>query len=139
MVILGVVTVLVLATGQWQPLGSVPPRTWVFLALSGAATGGSWLCYFRALKIGDAARVAPIDKLSVVLVAVIATLFLGREAVGHELAGRGADRVRRGAGRAEMIPRRPLGRREAAAPQAPRPFASQDAQADPNSCSARAL
>jgi transporter family protein len=52
-------------------------RTYFFLLLSGLATGGSWLCYFRALKIGDAARVAPIDKLSVVLVAVFGVFFLG--------------------------------------------------------------
>jgi transporter family protein len=49
----------------------------LFLILSGAATGASWICYFRALKLGDAARVAPIDKLSVVLVSVFAVLFLG--------------------------------------------------------------
>jgi transporter family protein len=49
----------------------------LFLALSGLATGGSWICYFRALKLGDAARVAPIDKLSVVLVAIFGVLFLG--------------------------------------------------------------
>ena len=64
-------------TGNWQPPASVPGRTWVFLVLSGLATGASWLCYFRALKLGDAARVAPIDKLSVVLVAVFAVIFLG--------------------------------------------------------------
>jgi transporter family protein len=52
-------------------------RTWLFLALSGMATGASWLCYFRALKLGDAARVAPLDKLSVVLVALFAIVFLG--------------------------------------------------------------
>jgi transporter family protein len=52
-------------------------RTYLFLALSGLATGGSWICYFRALKLGDAARVAPIDKLSVVLVAVFGVVFLG--------------------------------------------------------------
>ena len=86
-VILGVITTLVLATGQWQPLASVPQRTWIFLALSGAATGGSWLCYFRALKIGDAARVAPIDKLSVVMVAVIATVFLGEKLSGTNWLG----------------------------------------------------
>lgn len=86
-VILGVITALVLATGQWQPLASVPQRTWIFLALSGVATGGSWLCYFRALKIGDAARVAPIDKLSVVLVAVIATVFLGEKLSGTNWLG----------------------------------------------------
>jgi transporter family protein len=53
------------ATDQWQPLGSVSGRSYLFLILSGLATGGSWVCYFRALKIGKAAQVAPIDKLSV--------------------------------------------------------------------------
>jgi len=76
-VILGVVSLIVTATGQWQAPGAVSPRTYLFLALSGLATGASWLCYFRALKLGDAARVAPIDKLSVVLVAVFAAVFLG--------------------------------------------------------------
>lgn len=76
-VILLLVAALVAATGQWQPLGTVPARTWVFLVLSGLATGASWLCYFRALKLGDAARVAPIDKLSVVLVALLGALLLG--------------------------------------------------------------
>jgi bacterial/archaeal transporter family protein len=68
---------ILIGTGQWQPLNSVSARTYVFLALSGLATGASWLCYFRALKLGDAARVAPVDKLSVVLVAVFGVLFLG--------------------------------------------------------------
>jgi transporter family protein len=66
-----------IGTGQWQPLASVSSRSYVFLVLSGLATGGSWICYFRALKIGDAARVAPIDKLSVVLVAIFGVAFLG--------------------------------------------------------------
>jgi transporter family protein len=78
-VILGVVSVLVAATGQWQSPGSVSTRTYVFLVLSGLATGASWLCYFRALKIGDAARVAPIDKLSIVLVAVFSVAFLSEK------------------------------------------------------------
>ena len=64
-------------TGQWQALPSLSGRTGLFLLLSGLATGASWVCYFRALKVGDAARVAPIDKLSVVLVAVIGVAFLG--------------------------------------------------------------
>ena len=68
---------IVAATRQWQPLGSISPRTYGFLALSGLATGASWLCYFRALQLGDAASVAPIDKLSVVLVAVFGVVFLG--------------------------------------------------------------
>jgi transporter family protein len=65
------------ATGQWQSIASVSGRSYLFLILSGLATGGSWLCYFRALKLGDAARVAPIDKLSVVLVAFFGVIFLG--------------------------------------------------------------
>ncbi len=77
--ILGVGAAIVTTTRQWQPPASIPPRTWLALALSGLATGGSWLCYFRALQIGDAARVAPIDKLSVVLVAVLGTLLLGEK------------------------------------------------------------
>jgi transporter family protein len=62
------------------PLRSVldfPARTWTFLALSGVATGLSWICYFRALQLGEASKVAPIDKLSVVFVALFAVLFLG--------------------------------------------------------------
>ena len=66
-----------LATGEWQPPSTVSGRTYLFLLLSGLGTGASWLCYFRALKLGDAARVAPIDKLSVVLVAVFGVGFLG--------------------------------------------------------------
>jgi transporter family protein len=65
------------ATGQWQPPSSVSTRTYLFLLLSGLGTGASWLCYFRALQLGDAARVAPIDKLSVVMVAVFGVAFLG--------------------------------------------------------------
>src|SRR5580700_1713296 len=68
---------IVVATGQWQPPTSVAPRTYLFLLLSGLGTGASWLCYFRALQLGDAARVAPIDKLSVVMVAVFGVAFLG--------------------------------------------------------------
>jgi transporter family protein len=68
---------IVFASGNWQQPSSVSAKTWLFLVLSGAATGASWICYFRALKLGDAGRVAPIDKLSVVFVAVFAVLFLG--------------------------------------------------------------
>lgn len=76
-VILAVLSAMLAATGQWQTPASVPARSWIFLVLSGLATGASWLCYFRALKLGDAARVAPVDKLSVVLVALFGVLFLG--------------------------------------------------------------
>lgn len=70
---------LVWATGKAQGLDGVQPRTWVFLVLSGLATGASWLCYFRAMQLGDASRVAPVDKLSVVFVALIAAVFLGEK------------------------------------------------------------
>src|SRR5437879_4318592 len=58
-----------------QPLQTVTPRTWLFLTLSGFATGASWLCYFRALQLGDASKVAPVDKLSVVVAMALATIF----------------------------------------------------------------
>jgi transporter family protein len=86
-VVVCVLAVLVIATGRWQPPGTIPARTYLFLALSGLATGASWLCYFRALKLGDAARVAPIDKLSVVLVAVCGTVFLGERLAGINWLG----------------------------------------------------
>jgi transporter family protein len=76
-IILIFAALIVVATGNWQQPSTVSAKTWIFLILSGLATGASWICYFRALKLGDAARVAPIDKLSVVFVAVFAVLFLG--------------------------------------------------------------
>jgi transporter family protein len=94
-VIIVVLALILAATGQFQPLGGISTRTYFFLALSGLATGASWICYYRALKIGDAARVAPIDKLSVVLVAVFGVVFLGerldaRNWLGVALIGAGA-------------------------------------------------
>ena len=68
---------ILLATGQIRHSGPIPIRSWIFLVLSGLATGASWLCYFRALKLGPATLVAPIDKLSVVLVALFGVIFLG--------------------------------------------------------------
>jgi transporter family protein len=76
-VILLVLGAILTATGQFQSFNSISRRSYTFLVLSGIATGGSWICYFRALKLGDAARVAPIDKLSVVLVAIFGVIFLG--------------------------------------------------------------
>jgi transporter family protein len=76
-VILVCLSVFLYGTRQFQDPSSVSGRTYLFLLLSGLATGASWVCYFRALKIGDAAKVAPIDKLSVVLVAIFAFTFLG--------------------------------------------------------------
>ncbi|MGM4925741.1 EamA family transporter [Tardiphaga sp. 804_B3_N1_9] len=78
-VILLAAGMMVYVTGNWQSPSNVSVKTWVFLVLSGFATGASWICYFRALKLGNAAQVAPIDKLSVVFVAVFAVLFLGEK------------------------------------------------------------
>ena len=75
-VILVVLTAFVSFTGKWKNPFDLSSRTWLFLTLSGLATGASWVCYFRALKIGEASKVAPVDKLSVVLVAVFAVAFL---------------------------------------------------------------
>jgi transporter family protein len=63
--------------GKWSNPFALPGKTWAFLALSAIATGASWVCYFRALQIGDASKVAPVDKFSIVLVALFAVLFLG--------------------------------------------------------------
>jgi len=78
-VILIVLTGVVAATHQLPALAAGSPRTYAFLVLSGLATGASWWCYFRALHIGDAARVAPLDKLSVILVALFGVGFLGEK------------------------------------------------------------
>ena len=86
LVILALVAGIVAFTGAWHP-GAVPGRTWVFLVLSGLATGASWVCYFRALQIGDASKVAPVDKLSVVLVAVFAVAFLGERPGARDWLG----------------------------------------------------
>ena len=76
-VIAVVLSAFVFLAGKWRDPTTLPPRSVLFLALSGLATGASWVCYFRALKVGPASLVAPIDKLSVVLVAVFAFAFLG--------------------------------------------------------------
>src|SRR3954465_4556430 len=78
-VILMTLAMILMATGQFQAPGSISGRTYVFLVLSGLAAGGSWICYFRALKVGQAAQVAPVDKLSVVLVALFGVMFLGEK------------------------------------------------------------
>ena len=77
LVVVVVLAAIVLATGQAQPLASITGRSYLFLLLSGVATGLSWLCYYRALKLGPASLVAPVDKLSVVLVALFGVALLG--------------------------------------------------------------
>lgn len=93
------IVIIVLATfvwfaGKWSNPFTLSGKTWLFLALSALATGASWVCYFRALQMGDASKVAPVDKLSVVLVAIFAFAFLGerpapREWMGIVLVGAG--------------------------------------------------
>ena len=86
-VIIVVLAGFVYATGKWSNPLALTPNTWLFLVLSGLATGASWVCYFRALKVGDASKVAPVDKLSLVLVAVFAFLFLGERPSGRDWIG----------------------------------------------------
>ncbi|PWB34425.1 EamA family transporter [Pseudomonas sp. SDI] len=76
-VVLVSLALMLYATGQYQALDSISPRSYLFLVLSGLATGASWICYFRALQLGQASQVAPVDKLSVVLVAVLGVTLLG--------------------------------------------------------------
>ncbi|KPF94254.1 transporter [Rhodopseudomonas sp. AAP120] len=86
-VVLMSLAVILFATGQFAAAGPIAPKTWLFLVLSGLCTGASWLCYFRALKLGPATLVAPIDKLSVVLVALFAVAFLGERPSGLHWLG----------------------------------------------------
>jgi len=86
------IIVLVLAafvglTGKWSNPLTLSSKTWTFLGLSALATGASWVCYFRALQVGDASKVAPVDKLSLVLVALFAFAFLGERPSLREWSG----------------------------------------------------
>ncbi|MEO8360252.1 MAG: EamA family transporter [Vicinamibacteria bacterium] len=76
-VILVFISGMVMASGSSQPFSAISGKSYAFLVLSGLATGASWLCYYRALQLGPASKVAPVDKLSVVLVAIFAFTFLG--------------------------------------------------------------
>jgi bacterial/archaeal transporter family protein len=87
LVIVGVLGAFIAWSGKWANPLTLSSRTWLFLGLSGLATGASWVCYFRALQAGDASKVAPVDKLSVVLVAVFAFAFLGERPALHEWLG----------------------------------------------------
>ena len=76
-------------TGKWSDPFALSGKTWLFLGLSGLATGASWVCYFRALQLGEASKVAPIDKLSLVLVAIFAFAILGERPSAREWIGIG--------------------------------------------------
>ena len=88
-VVLFMAWALVFITGQHNNLGSLTKQNWIFLILSGIATGLSWLCYFQALQIGEASVVVPIDKFSVVITMVLAFLFLGEKLDLQKLVGGG--------------------------------------------------
>ena len=85
--ILVVLLAFVAGTGKWTNPTALSPRVWLFLGLSALATGVSWVCYFRALQMGDAARVAAVDKASVLLVAVFAVLLLGERPTPRDWLG----------------------------------------------------
>ncbi|MCB1462325.1 MAG: EamA family transporter [Nitratireductor sp.] len=77
LVVIALLAAILTIGDKWRNPTEIPGRAWLFLVLSGLATGASWFAYFRALKLGDAARVAPLDKLSIVLVAIFGVIFLG--------------------------------------------------------------
>lgn len=78
-VILAVTAAILSLRGEWARPAALPWHSWLFLVLSGIATGLSWLCYYRALQLGPVSKVAPIDKLSVAIAIVLALLFLGEK------------------------------------------------------------
>lgn len=78
---------IVFLTHEQNGLGTISRRSWLFLILSGLATGISWLCYYRALQIGDASKVVPVDKLSIVLTLVLAFVFLHEKFTAKSLLG----------------------------------------------------
>ena len=86
-IIIVVLAAFVWGTGKWSNPLALSSKTWLFLGLSGLATSASWVCYFRALQVGDASKVAPVDKLSLVLVAVFAFAFLGERPAMREWLG----------------------------------------------------
>ena len=86
-IIILVLAAFVWLAGKWTNPLALSAKTWLFLTLSGLATGASWVCYFRALQIGEASKVAPVDKFSLVLVAVFAFAFLGERPSVQEWLG----------------------------------------------------
>ncbi|MFL5244198.1 MAG: EamA family transporter [Gemmataceae bacterium] len=89
MVIFLITALIITGRGEWEPLDKLSGKSLLFLVLSGIATGLSWLCYYRALQIGPASLVAPVDKLSVVFVILLAAVFLGEALTWKVLLGGG--------------------------------------------------
>ena len=86
-IIFVVLAAFIAMADKWSNPFRLPARTWLFLGLSGLATGASWVCYFRALQLGEASKVAPVDKFSLVIVAVFAYAFLGERPATREWVG----------------------------------------------------
>ena len=78
---------MVFATGNQNGIVDISKKSWIFLILSGLATGASWLCYYKALQLGEASKVVPIDKLSIVITIVLAFIFLGEQITLKTLIG----------------------------------------------------
>ncbi len=89
LVIIAALALFLTYTGKWQGVGSLSSKNWTFLILSGLATGVSWLAYFKALQLGNASQVAPVDKLSLVLVALMSVIFLDERPSFQEWIGIG--------------------------------------------------
>ena len=87
LVVLAMAWGMVFLTGSQSGIGSISRKSWLFLILSGLATGASWLCYYRALQIGEASKVVPVDKLSVVITLVLAFAFLHEKFTWKSIAG----------------------------------------------------
>ena len=86
-VVVGMAWALVFITGAQGGISEIDRKSWIFLILSGLATGASWLCYYRALQIGEASKVVPIDKLSVVITLILAFVFLHEQFTSKSLIG----------------------------------------------------
>lgn len=89
LVIVAALALFLSYTGKWQGVGGFSGKNWTFLILSGLATGASWLAYFKALQLGNASQVAPVDKFSLVLVALLAVVFLDERPSAQEWLGIG--------------------------------------------------
>ncbi|WP_296014771.1 EamA family transporter [uncultured Treponema sp.] len=86
-VVLAMSWLMVFVTGAQSGISEINKRSWMFLIFSGLATGASWLCYYKALQIGEASKVVPIDKMSVVLTLILAFIFLHEQFTAKTLAG----------------------------------------------------
>lgn len=87
MVVVGMSWLMVFVTNAQSGITNIGKKSWIFLVLSGLATGASWLCYYKAIQIGDVSKVVPIDKLSVVFTLVLAFIFLHEEFNAKSLIG----------------------------------------------------